>query len=196
VVRDRSAEGHEVPRRGSSARTRVCARRAPRMCCFHHYMARSTVRSVPGAFQGRHRRRVQRDRQRGPGARSEIRTTPASSRSGCATARRTGSFSTAARRSRRTDVLSLARQPAHVPRPASERGRSIPAFEDEVRRFKFRGSSGKVNLAIDRLPDFTALPGTGEHLGARSRSARASRTWRRPTTTRSTAASAASRTST
>ncbi|HET9615438.1 MAG TPA: NAD(P)/FAD-dependent oxidoreductase [Candidatus Limnocylindrales bacterium] len=37
-------------------------------------------------------------------------------------------------------------------------------FEDEVRRFKFRGSSGKVNLAVDRLPDFTCLPGIGEHL--------------------------------
>jgi phytoene dehydrogenase-like protein len=31
------------------------------------------------------------------------------------------------------------------------------SFEDEVRRFKFRGSSGKVNLALDGLPDFTAL---------------------------------------
>ena len=37
-------------------------------------------------------------------------------------------------------------------------------FEEEVGRFKFRGSSGKVNLAVDRLPDFTALPGPGEHL--------------------------------
>ncbi|MFL5680154.1 MAG: phytoene desaturase family protein [Chloroflexota bacterium] len=37
-------------------------------------------------------------------------------------------------------------------------------FVDEVRRFKFRGSSGKVNLAVDRLPDFTCLPGVGEHL--------------------------------
>jgi phytoene dehydrogenase-like protein len=37
-------------------------------------------------------------------------------------------------------------------------------FEDEVRRFKFRGSSGKVNLAVDRLPEFTCLPGEGEHL--------------------------------
>jgi phytoene dehydrogenase-like protein len=45
-----------------------------------------------------------------------------------------------------------------------EPGTLEPAFEDEVRRFKFRGSSGKVNLAVDRLPDFTALPGTGEHL--------------------------------
>ena len=35
---------------------------------------------------------------------------------------------------------------------------------DDVRRYKFRGSSGKVNLALDALPDFTALPGAGAHL--------------------------------
>jgi phytoene dehydrogenase-like protein len=45
-----------------------------------------------------------------------------------------------------------------------ERGTLDASFEDEVRRFKFRGSSGKVNMAVDRLPDFTALPGVGEHL--------------------------------
>jgi phytoene dehydrogenase-like protein len=45
-----------------------------------------------------------------------------------------------------------------------EPGTLEPSFEDEVRRFKFRGSSGKVNLAVDRLPDFTCLPGVGEHL--------------------------------
>ena len=39
-----------------------------------------------------------------------------------------------------------------------------PAFEQEVRRFKFRGSSGKVNMAVDRLPEFSCLPGEGEHL--------------------------------
>jgi phytoene dehydrogenase-like protein len=38
------------------------------------------------------------------------------------------------------------------------------AFLDEVKRYKFRGSSGKVNLALDGLPDFTCLPGEGEHL--------------------------------
>jgi phytoene dehydrogenase-like protein len=37
-------------------------------------------------------------------------------------------------------------------------------FEAEVRRFKFRGSSGKVNIALDALPNFTAIPGPGEHL--------------------------------
>jgi len=45
-----------------------------------------------------------------------------------------------------------------------ESGTLDPEFEQEVRRFKFRGSSGKVNLAVDRLPDFTSLPGEGEHL--------------------------------
>jgi phytoene dehydrogenase-like protein len=45
-----------------------------------------------------------------------------------------------------------------------EPGTLDPEFEDEVRRFKFRGSSGKVNLAVDRLPDFACLPGVGEHL--------------------------------
>jgi phytoene dehydrogenase-like protein len=45
-----------------------------------------------------------------------------------------------------------------------EPGTLDAGFEEEVRRFKFRGSSGKVNLAVDRLPDFTSLPGPGEHL--------------------------------
>jgi phytoene dehydrogenase-like protein len=45
-----------------------------------------------------------------------------------------------------------------------EPGTVDPEFETEVRRFKFRGSSGKVNLALDALPSFTSLPGPGEHL--------------------------------
>jgi phytoene dehydrogenase-like protein len=32
-----------------------------------------------------------------------------------------------------------------------------------VRRFRFRGSSGKVNLALSELPNFTCLPGVGVH---------------------------------
>jgi len=35
---------------------------------------------------------------------------------------------------------------------------------EAVGRFKFRGSSGKVNLALSELPDFTCLPGRGPHL--------------------------------
>jgi len=37
-------------------------------------------------------------------------------------------------------------------------------FLESVRRYKFRGSSGKVNLALDGLPDFKCLPGAGAHL--------------------------------
>ncbi len=37
-------------------------------------------------------------------------------------------------------------------------------FVEDVRRYKFRGSSGKVNLALDALPSFTCLPGPGPHL--------------------------------
>ena len=33
-----------------------------------------------------------------------------------------------------------------------------------MRRYKFRGSSGKVNLALDALPNFTCMPGAGPHL--------------------------------
>ncbi len=37
-------------------------------------------------------------------------------------------------------------------------------FVEDIKRYKFRGSSGKVNFALDALPDFKALPGPGAHL--------------------------------
>jgi phytoene dehydrogenase-like protein len=37
-------------------------------------------------------------------------------------------------------------------------------FLEEVERYRYRGSSGKVNLALDGLPEFTCLPGPGDHL--------------------------------
>jgi len=45
-----------------------------------------------------------------------------------------------------------------------ENGNLPNDFLDEVRRYKFRGSSGKVNLALDGLPSFTCMPGPGAHL--------------------------------
>ncbi|MFY9611450.1 MAG: NAD(P)/FAD-dependent oxidoreductase, partial [Blastocatellia bacterium] len=45
-----------------------------------------------------------------------------------------------------------------------EDGKLPDEFIEEVRRYKFRGSSGKVNLALDALPDFKCLPGPGAHL--------------------------------
>lgn len=35
---------------------------------------------------------------------------------------------------------------------------------ETIGRFKFRGSSGKVNLALSELPNFTCMPGNGAHL--------------------------------
>jgi phytoene dehydrogenase-like protein len=37
-------------------------------------------------------------------------------------------------------------------------------FVKQIKRYKLRGSSGKVNLALDRLPSFACLPGDGPHL--------------------------------
>jgi phytoene dehydrogenase-like protein len=38
---------------------------------------------------------------------------------------------------------------------------------EQVRRFRYRGSSGKVNLALSELPDFSCMPGVGvQHKGA------------------------------
>jgi phytoene dehydrogenase-like protein len=37
-------------------------------------------------------------------------------------------------------------------------------FVEDIQRYKFRGSSGKVNLALDALPDFKSIPGPGAHM--------------------------------
>jgi phytoene dehydrogenase-like protein len=39
-----------------------------------------------------------------------------------------------------------------------------PEFVVQIRRYKMRGSSGKVNIALDRLPEFKCRPGDGLHL--------------------------------
>jgi phytoene dehydrogenase-like protein len=39
-----------------------------------------------------------------------------------------------------------------------------PELAHQVKRFKMRGSSGKVNLALDGLPELACLPGYGPHL--------------------------------
>lgn len=38
-------------------------------------------------------------------------------------------------------------------------------FATQIKNFKIRGSSAKVNLSLDALPNFTAMPGKGPHLG-------------------------------
>jgi phytoene dehydrogenase-like protein len=37
-------------------------------------------------------------------------------------------------------------------------------FVDSIRRFRFRGTSAKVNLALGELPNLTCMPGDGPHL--------------------------------
>src|SRR5262245_2133409 len=37
-------------------------------------------------------------------------------------------------------------------------------FADGIRRYRFRGTSAKVNLALGELPNLTCLPGRGAHL--------------------------------
>jgi len=43
-------------------------------------------------------------------------------------------------------------------------GQLDASFLEDVGRYRYRGSSGKVNLALDGLPEFTCLPGAGDHL--------------------------------
>jgi phytoene dehydrogenase-like protein len=39
-----------------------------------------------------------------------------------------------------------------------------PDLVTQLRRYRMRGSSGKVNLAVDRVPEFSCRPGVGTHL--------------------------------
>ncbi len=45
-------------------------------------------------------------------------------------------------------------EPGHLP----------DEFLEDLGHYKYRGSSGKVNLALDALPNFTCRPGPGRHL--------------------------------
>ncbi len=62
------------------------------------------------------------------------------------------------------NVVSSSVDPRHTFLEFIEPGNLSHDFLEEVRRYKFRGSSGKVNLALDALPDFKCMPGPGAHL--------------------------------
>src|SRR5438874_5002938 len=62
------------------------------------------------------------------------------------------------------NVISSSVDPRHTFISFIESGHLSNAFLEEVRRYKFRGSSGKVNLALDALPNFKCMPGPGAHL--------------------------------
>jgi phytoene dehydrogenase-like protein len=62
------------------------------------------------------------------------------------------------------DVISSSVDPRLTFVRMIEKGNLSDEFLEEINRYKFRGSSGKVNLALDALPNFTSLPGEGAHL--------------------------------
>ncbi|HEY8671310.1 MAG TPA: NAD(P)/FAD-dependent oxidoreductase, partial [Terriglobales bacterium] len=62
------------------------------------------------------------------------------------------------------NVVSSSVDPRHTFIEFIDGGNLSSDFLEEVRRYKFRGSSGKVNLALDALPEFKCLPGIGAHL--------------------------------
>jgi phytoene dehydrogenase-like protein len=64
----------------------------------------------------------------------------------------------------RCNVISSSVDPHHTFLSFID-SKDLPSdFVDSVKRYKFRGSSGKVNLALSALPNFKALPGVGAHL--------------------------------
>jgi len=62
------------------------------------------------------------------------------------------------------DVVSSSVDPRMTFVKLIEKGNLSDDFLEEINRYKFRGSSGKVNLALDALPDFKCLPGPGAQL--------------------------------
>jgi phytoene dehydrogenase-like protein len=62
------------------------------------------------------------------------------------------------------EVVSSSVDPNRTFLKMIEPGHLPDEFLEELRHYKFRGSSGKVNLALDALPDFKCLPGPGLHL--------------------------------
>lgn len=61
-------------------------------------------------------------------------------------------------------AISSSVDPRHTFLEFIDRSMLPREFLEEVHRYKFRGSSGKVNLTLDALPEFTCLPGMGPHL--------------------------------
>ena len=63
----------------------------------------------------------------------------------------------------RCNVISSSVDPHHTFLSFMD-AKDLPSdFLDSVKRYKFRGSSGKVNIALSALPNFKVLPGVGAH---------------------------------
>jgi phytoene dehydrogenase-like protein len=62
------------------------------------------------------------------------------------------------------DVISSSVDPRHTFLEFLDPEALPDEFVEGVKRYKYRGSSGKVNLALDALPSFKCMPGEGAHL--------------------------------
>ncbi len=62
------------------------------------------------------------------------------------------------------DVISSSVDPRHTFIEFLDPETLPDEFVEGVKRYKYRGSSGKVNLALDALPNFKCMPGEGAHL--------------------------------
>jgi phytoene dehydrogenase-like protein len=62
------------------------------------------------------------------------------------------------------DVVSSCADPRHTFLQLVGPDHLPSQFVDDLRRYRYRGSSGKVNLALDALPEFRSLTGAGPHL--------------------------------
>ena len=164
VVRDRRAQGDDVgvgdhrhvPRR-------ALARHRVRAAAPLHGRDRRRVPLV-GTVARRHRRDL---RTRSPTRRAKPASRSAPRRRSRGSSSRTAPPSASCSRTATTTPPTSWRRASTRARRFSKLvgEEHLPAeFVDDVKRYKFRGSSGKVNMALDALPDFTCLPGPGAHL--------------------------------
>ena len=159
VVRVRAAQGDEVGERHHRHVPRARARPARRTCCCITTWARSTARSAPGASRRAATARSARP-SRAPRASfgAEIRTEAPVEQVLVKGGRATGVVLENGEEIRAPIVVS-GLDPRRTFLELVERKELPDDSSTSVRRFQFRGSSGKVNLALSELPDFTCLPG-------------------------------------
>ena len=160
VVRDRRAQGDEVGERHH--------RHVPRAALAGHGVRAAAPlhgrdrRRLPrlGLREGRHRRDQRVDRRRGARASApRSAPTPAVAQVLVKNGRATGVVLENGDEIRAPIVVS-GLDPRRTFLELRRPRRSCPTeFVGDIERFKFRGSSGKVNLALGELPDFTCLPG-------------------------------------
>ena len=164
MVRDRGAQGDQVGERHHRHAARAAlARHGVRAAAPLHGRARRRVPRV-GLRQRRQRLGERRDRRRraGSGRGDPLQCssrTECSSREGSAK----GVVLEGGEEIRAKLVVSGADPRRTFLQLVGEK--HLPDdFVDSIQRFRFRGSSAKVNLALGELPDFTCLPGRGAHL--------------------------------